>query len=351
MSPTTARLGSGEPGRADELQRMPKIELHAHLEGCVRPQTFIDLAQAHDISLPTRDPDLVYAYTDMASFMDVFERLSLVLQTRADFARVVYESLTDAASSNTIYREIFFDPTVHPSCDYPEMLLGLRAGLSAAEADHGILARLIPSVYRGHSASAALDMVRQVVAHPCDEVVGIGMDGDELAGPPLRFVEAYRLAGEAGLQRTAHAGERFSAEEVRECLEVLGCTRIDHGYGVLADDDLVTRCRDHGTHFTYAWLSTQYNYHGDLEDHPFEGMRRAGLSMSLGGDDPAMGGTDLTGDYLTVATALDWPAETFRAQALQALDAAWCTEDDKARLRPQFIETASAPQPKNWSSR
>lgn len=335
--------GSGDPPASVEverLRRMPKVELHCHLEGCVRPQTYVELAVAHGIDLPTTDPALVYDYQDMASFMSIFERLSSTLCTRSDFARVTYESLVDAAGANVIYRETFFDPTTHPACSYPDMLVGICEGLAAAEADCGILGRLIPSIYRGHTPADAVAMVEQVVAHPRDEVVGIGIDGDELEGAPRAFVEAYRLAGRAGLQRTAHAGERGCSEEVRDCLDLLDCTRIDHGYGVLQDRRLVDRCRGEGVHFTYAWLSTAYNYHGELADHPFARMRNAGLSMSLGGDDPAMGGTDLAGDFVTVATALRWSSDVLQQQVQQALTAAWCTPAEKRGLRTRLDQQA-----------
>lgn len=315
---------------------MPKVELHCHLEGCVRPETFVLLAEANGVALPTRDPGQIYAYHDMASFMVVFELLSSALATRDDFARIAYEAMADAASSHVVYREMFFDPTAHPRCPYPDMLAGLCDGLASAEADHGVVGRLIPSVYRSHSAEAAVDMVQQVIDHRRAEVVGIGMDGDEVTGPPLRFVDAYQLARKEGLQRTAHAGERFSSEEIRECLDVLGCTRIDHGYGVVDDPALLRRCLGEGVHFTYAWLSTRYNYFGPLAEHPFLRMQEAGLPMSLGSDDPAIAGTDLGSDYATVAEAFGWSADDLTRQVDEAVGAAWCTEEDKDRLRARL---------------
>jgi adenosine deaminase len=319
-----------------QLQAMPKVELHCHLEGCVRPETLLDLAERNGVELPTTDPSHVYDYHDMASFLAIFERLGAALCTPSDFARVTYEALADASRANVVYRETFFNPTTHPACGYADMLSGICDGLAAAQVDHGIVARLIPSIYRGHSPAVARDLVEQVAGHRREEVVGIGIDGDELEGPPARFVEAYRLAGRAGLERTAHAGERFDSREVGDCLDLLGCSRIDHGYGVVRDDDLLARCRDQGVHFTCAWLSTEYHYAGDVEHHPFSLMRAAGLSMSLGGDDPAMGGTDLTADYVTVSNALDWPVDVLRQQNLDALDAAWCDSRLKQSLRSRL---------------
>jgi adenosine deaminase len=318
------------------LRALPKVELHCHLEGCVRPATLVELADANGVPLPTRDPDRLYAYDDMESFLRVFELLSRAVATRDDVRRITLESLEDAAASGVVYQEMFVNPTVHP-CSYPELLAGLREGIALARERHGVVGRVIMSVYRNHPPEAALRMVEEVAAHPCEEVVGIGMDGDELAGPPLLFRDAYAAAAAAGLRRTAHAGERFDPAEIRACLDVLGCERIDHGYGVVTDPELLARCRDEGVPFTYAWLSTRYNYRGPLSEHPFRRMRAAGLRMSLGSDDPAIGGTDLASDYVTVCEAFGWTVEDMRRQVADAVEAAWCGPADKAWLRQRIL--------------
>ena len=324
MTAPDTRPVSDEDDLTAELQALTKVELHCHLEGCVRPETLIALAARHDVPLPTTDPAQIYDYQDMASFLAVFEQIGAALRTPDDFARVTYEALSDAAAANVVYREMFVNPTIHGDTRYTDLLAGIVDGIEAAQTDHGIVARLIPSIYRGQGAGVAEDLVGQVVAHPREEVVGIGMDGDELQGPPHQFVDAYRIASQAGLRLTAHAGERFPGPEIGDCLDRLGCTRIDHGYAVVEDATLLARCVESGVHFTYAWLSTAYNYHGSLERHPVRRMQSAGLSLSLGGDDPAMGGTTLTGDYRTVIDAFDWPTDVLRQQNRQALDAAWC---------------------------
>lgn len=315
------------------FRAMPKVELHCHLEGCVRPQTFIELAARHGVTLPTADPERVYDYHDMASFMVVFERLCASVVDHDDMARIAYEALVDAAAMGVVYREMFVNPTLHPTLSYPELTSALAEGAAKARSESGIVTRFIPSIYRGHSPAEAAAMARDVVAHPHELVVGFGMDGDELAGPPENFVEAYAIAASGGLGLTAHAGERFDAAELRTCLDLLGCTRIDHGYALTREPELLARVLDSGTHVTCALLSTTYNYDGPMADHPIRALHQAGVSMSLGSDDPAMGGTDLGGDYATLARDLGFTEADLVGQNRAALEASWLTGPDLDEVR------------------
>jgi len=318
------------------FRAMPKVELHCHLEGCVRPQTFIELAARHQVTLPTLEPSRVYDYHDMASFMEVFERLCASVVDHADMARITYEALIDAAAMGVIYREMFVNPTLHPTLSYPQLTFALAEGAARARSEYGIVTRFIPSIYRGHSPSEAAAMARDVVAHPHELVVGFGMDGDELAGGPEHFVEAYDIAASGGLGLTAHAGERFDAAELRTCLDLLGCTRIDHGYALTREPALLARVLDAGTHVTCALLSTTYNYDGPSADHPIRALLQAGVSMSMGSDDPAMGGIDLGDDYATLARDMGFTEADFVAQNRDALEASWLTGPDLEEVRSRL---------------
>jgi adenosine deaminase len=318
------------------FQAMPKVELHCHLEGCVRPQTFIELAARHGVTLPTADPAHVYDYHDMASFMVVFERLCASVVDHDDMARITYEALVDGAAWGVVYREMFVNPTLHPTLTYPEFTSALAEGAARARSESGIVTRFIPSIYRGHSPAVATTMARDVVAHPHELVVGFGMDGDELAGAPEDFVEAYQIAASGGLGLTAHAGERFDAAELRTCLDLLGCTRIDHGYALTRNPELLTRVLDEDIHVTCALLSTTYNYDGPLADHPIRALQQAGVSMSLGSDDPAMGGTDMGGDYSTLARDLGFTEADLVGQNRAALEASWLTGPDRDEVRSRL---------------
>src|SRR5689334_10024223 len=147
---------------AEYLRRLPKVELHCHVEGTLRPQTVADLARKHGIELPTTDVDKIYDYETIYEFLQIFRLVNSTVIDRDDFARVAYESLEDGVKlGNLKYREMFFNPTLHTTRDVPfkTVVDGLIDGIRAAESDLGVKCRLIADVYRQDS----LDMARQML--------------------------------------------------------------------------------------------------------------------------------------------------------------------------------------------
>ena len=315
------------------LRRMPKVELHCHLEGSVRASTLIEMAQRRSVPLPTVDPDDLYRFDDLAEFLHVYELVCHSLTSVSDFALVTYEALEDAAgSSNVRYREMFFNPSLHTT-PYPAMLEGIVAGIRAAEHDYGIQCRLIPSIYRHDSVATATAMVEQVVAHRSDFVVGIGMDGDELAHAPERFVEPYAVARRAGLHRGAHVAHDGPAAYIETCLDLLGCQRIDHGYHVVDDPALVHRLRVSGTAFLCATPTPPLcGWSPVFDESPVRRMIEAGLKVTLNSDDPTMLHTDLATEFEKVCIGWGLTPERAKQFVMDAIDAAWCDETERSDL-------------------
>jgi len=358
--------------RYEELvHRLPKVELHCHLIGSMRPETAADLARKHGITLPY-DPHYLYEHVNsrqpddpryaqtripMAadnlppapdpsfSLFQVSDWVAPVLRDQEDFARVVYESMVDAArSSNVRYREIAFEPTTffNQGISYETMVDGLVEGVRAAERDAGIVGRLLAGIDRGEPPAASVEMVEAMLAHPREEVVGIGLQAFELAGPPELFAEAYQLAGRNGLKRTAHAGEHDpSARNVLTCLDLLGCDRIDHGYFVLEDDDAVKRCRDQGIVFCCIGTTSRRSWI-PWRRRSIKAMVEAGLRVSIASDDPAMFPTTVSEQYVIAATELGFGPETMRQIALNGIDAAWTDESMKQHLRAELTRAYDA---------
>jgi adenosine deaminase len=322
------------------LRRIPKVELHCHVTGSVRPETFADLAGKNDVSLPGGDPAQLYEYEDLEGFLAIYELVSRSLRHREDFARIAYESLEDGARlGNLRYREMFYNPTLHmrEGVAYTDVVDGLVGGIRAAEADLGVRCRLIPSIYRQDPVEIAREMLDAVLAHRPDEVIGLGMDGDELRDPPEKFASVFEAAAKAGLRRTAHTSHDGPAGHILTCLDVLGCERIDHGYHVIDDPEVLRRTRDEGIPFACALPTPPLcGWPKELSRSPIKVMVDRGLWVTLNSDDPPMLHTDIGTEYVRFCRELGYGQEKARELCLAAVDACWLDDGEKRSIRRDF---------------
>jgi adenosine deaminase len=327
---------------AEYLRRLPKVELHCHVEGTLRPATVVELAAKHGIALPTTSVDEIYDYDTIYQFLEIFRLVNSTVIDRDDFARVAYETLEDGVTlGNLKYREMFFNPTLHTTRGVPmdTIIDGFIDGIRAAEADYGVGCRLIADVYRQDPPAMVLEMVEDVLANRRPELIGLGMDAAEAPDPPEKFVEAFELAGKAGLHRTSHASEDAPPANITTCLDVLGCERIDHGYHILQDEAVVARCRDAGIHFTCCPTSTARVYGWpDLTTHPINAMIEKGLLVHLNSDDPTMFHTDIGKEYVDFVGQNGYPPELAKRLVHNGVDASWLEDADKAAMHRAFDE-------------
>ena len=267
------------------LRRIPKAELHCHLEGAVRSDTLAEMALQQGVPLPTATPEDLYRYDDLAGFLEIYGLVCRILVRRDDFARVTYESLEDGVKAGNLrYREMFFNPTLHTrrGVTYVEVVDGMIEGIRAAETDFGVRCRLIPSVYRQDPLPTAQQMLDDVLSNRREEVIGLGMDGDELRDPPEKFAEVFRAAGRAGLRLTAHTSHDAPASYVTTCLDLLGCERIDHAYHALDDRAVLERLRDEGMPITSSLgCPPLCGWPQEIERTPIKTMLDEGLRVSI----------------------------------------------------------------------
>lgn len=341
------------------LRRLPKVELHCHVVGTMRPGTLAELAARQGLKLP-RPVETLYRYANFYDFIEIFRLAASVLVRIEDFARVAYEYIEDAhTSSNLKHVELFFNPSYHypHGVSYRTQLDGLIEGIRAAGQDYEVEALLVPSIDREFSPAIATTVLDDVLAYRREWVVGIGMDGPEDRGPPAMFAELYRRAGRAGLKRTAHVCEDYAPtppSNYATCRDVLGCERLDHGYRLLADPAMLERARDDGIFFTCCPKpSTRERDAARLD--AIRAMAEHGLSIGLATDDPAMFDTNLTDSFERVCIGLGWGPERAQELVFASLDAAWLDARTKQRMRGDFqaeigtllarLDRASVPTP------
>ncbi|MBP0495307.1 adenosine deaminase [Pararoseomonas indoligenes] len=329
---------------SDYLDLVPKVELHCHIAGAVRATTLHEIAQANGVRLP-RPAETLYQWPDFYGFLEVLRLGALAIRRREDFERVAYECIEDMhRHGNARHVEIFFNPHYYSpnGATYPLIVEGLVAGLERAERDLGVSSLMIACIDRSVCLpSEALQMLDWVQAHPHPRVVGIGLDGAERAGPPLVWVEAWRRAGRMGLRRTAHVCEDNQAlfegppAHITHCRDALGCDRLDHGYNMLADPDIVARMAREGVPFTMAcWSSIPPNRIPRLDR--IRRMAEAGLTIVLGTDDPTMFGTNMGHAWRRVFDHTGWGVAEARRLSLAGVEACWLPDPAKAALRADF---------------
>lgn len=339
----------------DVYDRLPKVELHCHVEGTIRPATVVDLARRAGRRLPVEDPTELYRYTSLDSFLAVFWLVQELLRTPEDWERAAYESLIDAVPHGLRYREMFFTPARHLAAGQrlPDIVAGLERGIESAERETGVRAALIADMDRSFGPTAGREFVEQVVAlrqaGGGARIIGVGMDSTELGVDLAAFAPAMDLAARNGLRRTAHAGEAVGAgaANIAIAMDALRAERIDHGIAVIEDRALTRRMAEERIPITVCPNSNILiaNRYPRLADHPFRRMREAGLLATVNTDDPAMTDLDLGREYRSVAQALHLDFEAMAAVSLEGVAASWLDDVDRRAMRADFERSIAALRP------
>jgi adenosine deaminase len=337
----------------DAYDVIPKVELHCHVEGSIRPATVVELARKNVRVLPTEDPTELYRYTSLDSFLSIFWLVQELLTDEEDWERAAYESIIDAAPHGLRYREMFFTPARHLAAGQQlrSIVAGLTRGIERAEAETGTRCMLICDIDRAFGSTAADELVQLAgelrAAGGAERLIGIGMDSTELGVDPRAFADAFAGAARSGFRCTTHAGEDTGPENIATALEALGVERIDHGLAVLGDPRLTERLAEARIPLTVCPNSNVViaNKYERLEDHPFRRMRQVGLLATLNTDDPAMTDLDLGREYRSVAAALGMAWDEIVAVSLDGIEASWLDEGEKRSMRAEFESTIATIEP------
>jgi adenosine deaminase len=343
-------MGPDADGRApstiDAWDKIPKVELHCHVEGTVRPATVVELARKAGRPLRVADPMALYRYDSLDSFLSIFWLVQETLTDRDDWARVAEESLLDGHAHGLRYREMFFTPARHLAAgqDLGEIVAGLTEGIERAEAAVAVRCALIGDMDRAYGPQAGLELVEALGelrrAGRADRVIGIGGDSTELGVDLRTFEPAFAAARRHGFRRTFHAGEAVGAgpTNIAIALDVLGAERIDHGVAIIEDPDLVHRLTRDRIPLTVCPQSNVViaNRFPSLAEHPFRSMRDAGLLLTVNTDDPAMMNWDLGREYAALAAGQGYDFAEMGRIAVEGIASTWLDESDQAALVASF---------------
>jgi adenosine deaminase len=298
---------AGEP--ADFARKLPKAELHLHIEGTLEPELMFELARRNGLSLPYASVDDVrraYVFSDLQSFLDIYYAGCQVLLKEQDFYDLTSAYLARAAAQGVRHAEIFFDPQTHTDRGVPfeTVVTGIHRALEDGRARFRITSGLILCFLRHLSAEAAMRTLAEATPYR-EWILGVGLDSSEVGHPPMKFKDVYDRAREAGLLPVAHAGEEGPPEYVWEALDVLGAQRIDHGVRSIEDAGLVARLVDEQIPLTVCPLSNvKLRVFPNLESHNLRQLLDRGLLVTVNSDDPAYFGGYVADNVQATAAAL-----------------------------------------------
>jgi adenine deaminase len=331
------------PERLPELlRRIPKAELHIHIEGSLEPEMIFKLAQRNGVSIPyasVEDLRKAYAFTNLQSFLDIYYAGASVLLKELDFYDMAWAYLEKAALDNVIRAEIFFDPQTHTArgVSMSTVINGLSRACKEAKAGLGVDAELILCFLRHLSEQEAFETLEAALPYR-DHFVGVGLDSSEVGHPPEKFAKVFAKCKELGFRLVAHAGEEGPPEYIWSALDILKVERIDHGVQSTRDAALMQRLAKDRIPLTVCPLSNQkLKVFPDLRDHSLSKLLDSGLCAMINSDDPAYFGGYMNDNWLATFSALGLDASHAVQLAKNSFEASFCD----AAIKRNYMDRVS----------
>jgi adenosine deaminase len=332
------------PDRLPELlRRMPKAELHMHIEGSLEPELMFQLAARNGVQLSYPDVASLrgaYVFNNLQEFLDIYHAGTLVLKTEQDFYDMTCAYLARAQADNVLHTEIFFDTQTHTGhgLSAQTVINGLHRACADAPAKFGMTASLILCFLRHLSEQEAFECLEQALPLR-DKIVGIGLASSEMGHPPEKFAKVFARARALGFRLVAHAGEEAGPAYIWSALDVLKVERIDHGVQAIHDSALMQRLAQDRIPLTVCPLSNlKLRVVPTLAQHSLQRMLDAGIVATVNSDDPSYFGGYVNENFTQTFAALGMNAQHAYQLARNSFDASFI---DTA-LRSQYVQRLDA---------
>jgi adenosine deaminase len=317
-----------------DLIALPKVDLHVHLEGSMRPTTVVELAERSGVELPEGLRDGRYEFRDFRHFIDEWLAGLECLREPDDFRRIALELCEDGAACGVRYAEVSISLPDHRErfADWEDPLVAALEGFAEGERRFGIACVLYVDVVRGIGLEHPRRAMEVAAAHVGEGVIGIGLGGEELH-PPEPYAEIFREGRARGLHSIPHAGETHGPASIRGAIDALGAERIGHGIGILGDPALVEEVRDRGIGLDVCPTSNLMTRSvPSLEQHPLPAMLDAGLLCTLASDDPSMFHSYVSDEYELCRRVFGFDDERLANLATNGVRASFAPGPRKAEL-------------------
>ena len=325
------------------IRAMPKVELHVHLEGSIRPETLLQLAQRNRITLPYDTLEGLrewYTFRDFPHFVEIYIAISKCLKTADDIELIAREFLAGQAAQNIKHSEATYTAfTIYKLCGIPfeQQLAAIQRARAWAQRELGVDMTLTLDIARELRPDQGMVTADWAIAAFGNGVSGFGLGGYEVGNPPEKFTEAFQRALDAGIPSVPHAGETEGAASIWGAIRSLNASRIGHGVRAVQDPMLIDYLRAHQIPLEVCPTSNVcLGVAASIDTHPIKNLLDAGLYITLNSDDPPMFNTTLTDEYLKCADAFGWDAAMCETLSLNALRASFLPPARKTEMEQSF---------------
>lgn len=322
------------------IKKIPKAELHLHIEGSFEPELMFEIAQRNQVKIPYQSVEEVkkaYQFSCLQDFLDIYYAGASVLLYEKDFYDLTMAYFAHCAEENVVHTEIMFDPQTHTKrgVSFETVIKGIQKAREDADEKYGISSLLIMSYLRHLTEEDAFETLEQSLPYK-HLIKAVGLDSSEKGNPPSKFQKVFEASIKEGYVPVAHAGEEGPAEYIWEALDLLKIARIDHGNNCLTDEVLVKRLVDEKIALTVCPLSNlELKVVDDLKDHPLKKMLNLGLKATVNSDDPAYFGGYMNANFLQTAEALSLTKEDIKILVKNSFEYSLLSDDEKQKYLTQ----------------
>lgn len=316
------------------IKKLPKAELHIHIEGSLEPELMFKLSKKNAIEIPFKSVAEIraaYKFDCLQSFLDIYYACAAVLITEEDFYDLTWAYLERCKENNVLHTEIFFDPQTHTNrgISFDIVINGIHRALVDGKNKLGISSKLILCFLRHLNEADAFATLALASSH-LDKIIAVGLDSSEAGHPPSKFERVFKKARAMGLLTVAHAGEEGSPNYIWEALDLLKVSRIDHGVRALEDEALLTRLITEKIPLTICPLSNiKLCIFKEMSEHNYGKLLKKGVLVTINSDDPAYFGGYINQNYIETAEALNLTKEDLAVSAKNSFNASFISDEQK----------------------
>jgi len=318
------------------IKKIPKTELHIHIEGSLEPELMFKLAKRNNIKISYKNVEEIkkaYQFHNLQSFLDIYYQSTKVLINEIDFFDLTWAYMLKCKENNIVHAEIFFDPQAHTNrkIKFDIIINGIHKALMKAEKELEISSKIIMCFLRHMDEESALKTFNEALKHK-NKIIGVGLDSSEIGNPPSKFKNVFKRAIDEEFLTVAHAGEEGPCEYIWEALNILKVKRIDHGVQCLKDAKLIQKLQYEQIPLTVCPLSNvKLCVFKKLEHHNLKKLLDKGLMVTMNSDDPAYFGGYLNKNLTECQKALNLSEEDIKKLAINSFKASFLEEDKKKK--------------------